>query len=196
MILSLEALTNFIDLISDGVSVSEASVAIGAAPHSKIAFKWISDSAAAMGDDPRPDPLSPWCIVRDETPQWFHEAYKQAVIAGRVARSIRRTPVRADLEARLRAKKLEQPKQPGYVPPRVMIGKPSDEPTDPVARDLPPPPKPRPSYALRAKPLDGAQRGEGPPQEGRFLMVADKPKSLQERRAGKPEITELGVRRW
>jgi hypothetical protein len=206
MILSPEALTNFIDLISDGVSVSEATIAIGGSPRSKIAFKWLADSEMAADFDAPPAVSEPWCIVRDGTPQWFHLAYRQAVIDGRNARSIRRTPIRAELEQRLRTKRGEQPKPPGYLPPRVMVGKPSDEPPGPrmivdhvtqapVILD-PPPPRPRPSYAYRAPPLDGVQRESGPPQEGRFVMTADRPKSQRERQAGTVEITDQGIRRW
>ena len=200
MILSPEALTNFIDLIADGVSVGEATIAIGGSPRSKIAFKWLADSEMAAEFDARPAVTEAWCIVRDGTPQWFHIAYREAVAAGRNARSIRRGPIRAELEQRLRAKRIEPPKPPGYLPPRVQVFKPSDEPANSFTPDLPapppPPPRPRPSYAYRAPPLDGVQREGGPPQEGRFRMSGDRPKSLQERRAGTIEITDTGVRRW
>ena len=195
MIRSPESLALFIDLIADGVSVSEATTAIGGSPHSKIAFLWIkeSESEEATNFDAAPAVSDPYCVMRDGTPRWLHHAYAEAVIAGRVARSIRRTPIRADLEVKLRAKRIEPPKQPGYVPPRVMVGKPSDEPADPVTRDLPPPP----SYAYKKAPaLDGVQREGGPPQEGRFSMVADRPKSKAQRRAGTVELTDEGVKQW
>jgi hypothetical protein len=197
-ILCADTLLNLIDLIADGVTVTEASRAVGCSPKSKVVFKWLSDSESAGEFGARPDAASPWCITRGERdPEFFHILYREAVIAGRVARSIRRTPIRAELEAKLRAKRMEPPKQPGYVPPRVQVFKPSDEPTNPVTRDLPAPPPPRPSYAYKKAPaLDGVQRESGPPLDGRFSVVSDRPKSLQERRAGKVEITDLGVRRW
>ena len=180
MIRSPESLALFIDLIADGVSVSEATTAIGGSPHSKIAFLWIkeSESEEATNFDAAPAVSDPYCVMRDGTPRWLHHAYA--------------------LEVKLRAKRIEPPKQPGYVPPRVMVGKPSDEPADPVTRDLPPPPPPaRPSYAYKKAPaLDGVQREGGPPQEGRFSMVADRPKSKAQRRAGTVELTDEGVKQW
>jgi hypothetical protein len=197
MIRSAESLSLFIDLISDGVSVSEATTAIGGSPHSKIAFLWLkeSESEEAANFEAPPDVSSSYCIMRDGTPRWLHHAYAEAVIAGRVARTIRRTPIRADLEAKLRAKRMGPPKQPGYLPPRVQVFKPSDEPANPVTRDLPaPPPRPRPSYAYKSRPLDASNTEL--PQEGRFLMTGDRPKTKGERRAGTVEITDLGIRRW
>ncbi len=196
-----ESLSLFIDLVSDGVSLNEASIAIGAAPGSKIAFLWLQESrrAEAYNFEAPPAESEPYCVVQNETPQWFHAAYRDAVIAGRVARSIRRTPLRSDLQAKLHAKRTEPPKSAGYLPPRVMVGKPSDEPANPVTRDLPappPPPRARPSYAYKSRPIDGIHGEQGPPLDGRFRMSGDRPKSLQERRAGTVEITDTGVRRW
>jgi len=193
---SPEALALFIDLISDGVSVSEATTAIGGSPKSKIVFLWLKESEQASDFETPPAVSEPWCIVRDGTPQWFHTAYHAAVIAGRVARSIRRTPIRADLEQRLRAKRIEPPKPAGYTPPRVQVFKPSDEPVNPVTRDLPAPLPPRPAYAYKKAPaLDGVQREGGPPQEGRFTMQTQRI-SEATRRAGTVEVTDQGIRRW
>jgi hypothetical protein len=192
-----ESLSLFLDLITDGVSASEASVAVGAAPGSKIAHLWIKESAEAHTDfDTPPDVSEPWCIVRDGTPQWFDIAYSDAVIAGRAARSIRRTSIRSDMEQRLRAKRAEPPKPPSYVAPRVQVGKPSDEPAERFTVDTPAPAPPaaRPSYAFKSKPLDASNRE--PPQEGRFTVVSSRPLSLQQRRAGTTEWTDQGIKKW
>jgi len=199
MILSPEALTNFIDLIADGASVSEASTAIGCSPKSKIAFLWLKSSEEAADFDAPPAESEPWCIVRDGTPQWFHLAYREAVTAGRVARSIRRTPIRAELTARLKAKRVGQTAtvEPSlteqHAPPRMVIERVT---AAPVILDPPPPaPRPRPCYAYRAPPLDTVN-ANGPPQEGRFSMTADRPRSKAERRAGTIELTDAGIKQW
>jgi hypothetical protein len=193
-ILCRETLLNVLDLIADGVTVVETTAAIGAAPGSKIIFAWIADSEAAGEFDPPPSPESKWCVDWRGSLDWFHWHYKTAQADGRVARTIRRTPIRAELENRLRTKRGEEPKPPGYSPPRVQVFKPSDEPANPVTRDLPAPPPPRPSYAYKSRPLDASN--VEPPQEGRFSVVADRPKTKGERRAGTVEITDLGIRRW
>jgi len=194
-----ESLSLFIDLISDGVSVSEATTAIGGSPKSKIVFLWLKESEQASDFETPPAVSEPWCIVRDGIPQWFHVAYREAVAAGRVARSIRRTPIRAELTARLKAKRagqvatVEPSLTEQHAPPRMVI---DHYVSAPVVEPPPPAPRPRPSYAYRAPRIEGVHGENGPPQEGRFSMTADRPKSKAERRAGTIEFSDAGIKQW
>lgn len=210
-ILNPQTLVNFLDLIADGAFVSEASAAIGCAPKSKTVFGWLKNSETAGEFDPPPDAASPWCVTWRDKPDWLHVHYRTAVADGRAVRAMR-SPIRADLEDRLAARAnlpvrpssslradLEErlaAKREGRAivqpPPVPRIAMP------PTALDAPPSPPPkvvraRPSYAFRAPALD-TTNASGPPSEGRFSVVADRPKSKRELQSGLPEVTDLGVR--
>jgi hypothetical protein len=208
-----ETLVNVLDLIAEGATVVETTAAIGGAPKSKIIFAWLNDSEAASEFGSPPDPESKWCIEWGERPlDWFHILYRQAVADGRKARASRKVPIRADLEARLAVKRATVSNAPVYsdIPIRADLEErlaakrasaaPSPPPNPNMVRvspqSHPTAPAPTvPSYAFKRAPrLDGEDRPQGPPQTGRFLMTADRPKSLQERQAGLPEITEQGIR--
>jgi hypothetical protein len=187
---------NFLDLIADGASTVEASSAIGCAPKSKIVFSWLNDSDAASEFGSVPDPSSPWCVMWNENLGWFHEHYRTAKEHGRETRALRVPPIRADLEEKLADLKTRRAAEGKAINTRtimtpVML---PDPPAPPQSHPSAPPP--RPSYAfVRAPRLDGEDREQGPPQTGRFVM-ATKSYSLDERRGGKPEITETGIRYW
>ena len=104
-ILSPESLTAVLDLISSGASTVEATAAIGAAPKSKIVFSWLADSADAGEFDASPDPESPWAFEWNGKLDWFHLHYRDAQEQGRLTRSLRTTPMRAELEERLATKR-------------------------------------------------------------------------------------------
>jgi len=220
-ILSPQTLLNFIDLVADGISISEATIAIGGSPKSKIVFVWLKASEEAAAFETPAAVTEPWCVTRDGTPQWFHIAYREAVASKRAAPRPKRaakpsamradletrltdrragitTPpdpsaMRADLETRLAAKRAGQPPavEPSMaeqqLPPRMIVDHVRQE---PVSLD-PPPPKVRPSYAYRSKPLDAANTE--PPAEGRFVMQTQH-YTKRQLQSGKPEITELGVK--
>ena len=198
-ILSPEVLSTVLDLVEAGASVVETTAAIGCAPKSKIIFTWLKASADAGEFGALPDAASPWCIVRDENPpEWFHVLFAKAKADGRVTRSIRVTqrvtPMRADLEARLAAKRGERAPAPvaQHVPPRMIVERVSSA---PVMVESPPAPRP-PTYVRSAPSIEGHHGENGPPSEGRFRISADRPKSYNERRAGTIEITDEGIRQW
>lgn len=198
-ILSPQILETVIDLIESGANLTMTTAAIGAkSKNSKVIFGWIKKSEAAGEFDARPDPLSPWCIMRGELPpEWFHTLYHAAIANARATRAVRVPPIRAELQARLDARRAGRAanvapsvaeQQAG---PRLVI----DHYTSaPVALNPPPPPKPRPSNVTPR--IDGVHGDQGPPLEGRFSMSADRPKSKAERRAGTIEITDTGIRQW
>jgi hypothetical protein len=198
-ILSPDTLVNVLDLIADGTTVAEATTAIGGAPKSKIIFAWLADSEAAGEFDPPPDPESKWCITWRGKLEWFHLHYRDAVIDGKEIRRVRRSPLRAELEARLALKRAAPP------PPRPAAPVVSREPTPAlqpnaydqhgyVAEEDRPASPPRPSYAYRRPPpLDAVNTRQGPPEEGRF-SISRHVVSRAERKAGTPEITEFGIR--
>jgi hypothetical protein len=178
---------NVLDLISDGATVVETTTAIGGAPKSKIIFSWLNDSAAAGEFDARPTPESPWCIDWRGSLDWFHLHYRTAVIDGKEIRRVRKSPLRAELEQRLAAKRAAPPVIPVEAPtptPRMVA--------PPSVYDAPAPP-PRPAYAYRRPPPLDTTNGQGPPSEGRFVVATHR-YSLDERRGGKPEVTEQGIR--
>lgn len=201
-ILCADSLVNVLDLIADGATVAEATTAIGGAPKSKIIFAWLADSQAAGEFDPPPDPESKWCITWRDKIEWFHIAYREAVADGREIRKVRRSPLRAELEARLAAKRVQpkpavvsrEPWPPvydatGYVKPAPVYDHVRQEPIN-----LDPPAPPRPSYAYRRPPpLDAVNTRQGPPEEGRF-SISRHVVSRAERKAGKPEVTEQGIK--
>ena len=187
-LLCAESLVNVLDLIADGASVVETTAAIGGAPKSKIIFVWLADSADAGEFDARPDPESKWCVTWHDKPEWFHIAYREAQAEGRELRSKRKTPLRAELEELLARKRKASENIAPAPPPRP----PRDDVRTPVMVDKPTPP--RPSYAYRrAAPLDATNTRNGPPEEGRFT-VATHSYSRAERQAGKPSITDEGIR--
>jgi hypothetical protein len=198
-LLSKDTLSNFLDLIADGASTVEATAGIGAAPGSKIAFKWISDSEAAGEFGPPPAAASPWCVTWRDKLDWFHIHYETARANGRAVRAMRMPPIRRELEERWRAKCEGRPPlvEPSVIeqrlPPEMIIERTRIE---PVALDPPAPPKPRPSYALRRAPPLDTTNANGPPGEGRFLVAADRPKSHAQRRVGTVELTDEGVKQW
>jgi len=193
-ILCPEALTNLLDLIEDGASVVEASAAIGCAPKSKIVFAWLKASEEA--GEFEPPPVAPWAVMRGDKSEWFHIAYRAAVANGRANRAMRSPAIRRELEERVEARRagrapaVEPSMAEQQAPPAMII---EHARRDAVVLD-PKPPAPRPSYAYRAPPLDAVHGENGPPLEGRFSMVRDRPKSQRERQAGLPEITDLGVK--
>jgi len=186
---------NALDLIADGATVVEATTAIGGASKSKIIFAWLKDSEAAGDFESPPDAASPWCITWRDNLNWFHLHYAEAGINGKEIRRVRRSPLRAELENRLAVKRA-QPKQAAVAVARETI--PVHAP-DPPPLDYPPKydaggyVAPRPSYAFRSRPLDATNTPDGPPPEGRFT-VATQSYSLAERRAGKPEVTDEGIK--
>ena len=194
-ILSADTLLNVLDLIADGATVVETTTAIGGAPKSKIIFAWLADSEAAGEFDPPPDPDSQWCLEWSGSLDWFHVHYRTAVADGKNMRAIRKSPIRADLEARLAAKRASAkpaPKENTPQPPRMVVDHVRQP---PVIETQPPAPPPRPAYAYRrAPPIDGTQGLNGPPLEGRFSVAAYRPKSKRERQSGLPEVTEQGIR--
>jgi hypothetical protein len=193
-ILCAESLVNALDLIADGATVVEATTAIGGAPKSKIIFAWLKDSEAAGDFESPPDASSPWCVTWRDNLNWFHAHYADAVIDGKKIRRIRRSPLRAELENRLAVKRA-QPK-----PAAVAVARE----TTPVHAPDPPevyPPTydasgyvaPRPAYAYRrAPPLDAVNTRDGPAEGG--FRISRHVVSLAERRAGKPEVTEQGIK--
>jgi len=197
-ILSPDTLVNVLDLIADGCTVAEATTAIGGASKSKIIFAWLADSETAGEFDPPPDPESKWCITWRDKLEWFHLHYRDAMIDGKEIRRVRRSPLRAKLETRLALKRAAPPPRPAA--PVV-----SREPTPALPPDAydqhgyvaegdRPAPRPRPSYAYRrAPPLDAVNNQNGPPTEGRF-SVSRHVVSRAERRAGKPEVTDQGIK--
>jgi hypothetical protein len=211
-ILSTESLINFLDLIADGASVVEATTAIGGAPKSKIAFAWIADSEAASEFGSPPDPASKWTLEWNGSVDWFDMHYRTAREDGRVVRTIRKSPIRADLEKRLAVKRATVSNAPVYsdIPIRadleerlaakragaapVMVAPPP--PPNPNVVRVPPNPIPRPSYAFkRAAPIDGAQGEFGPPTLGRFT-VATKRYSQAERLAGTVSVSDEGLKQY
>jgi hypothetical protein len=202
-ILSPQVLTNVLDLIEAGASVVETTAAIGAAPKSKVIFGWLKASEHAGEFGARPDASSPWCITWGERPlEFFHLLYREAVEDGRVTRTIMRapTPIRADLEARLAAKRagrvanVEPSMVEQQAPPRVIVEHVTSAPV------VEPPPRPRPSPAARdprqAPRIEGTHGEYGPPSEGRFSMTRDRIKSQRERLAGTIEFSDAGIKRW
>lgn len=193
-LLCAESLLNVLDLIADGATVVEATTAIGGAPKSKIIFAWLANSEAAGEFDPPPDPESTWCITWRDKLEWFHLHYRTAAADGKEVRKARRSPLRAELEARLAAKRV-QPKPAAAVVTRETIPVHAPDPPEvyPPTYDASGYVAPRPSYAYRSKPLDAVNTSNGPPDEGRFT-VATQRYSLAERRAGKPEVTDAGIK--
>jgi hypothetical protein len=110
---------------------------------------------------------------------------------------MRTPPIRRELEERVAAKRhgraamVEPSMAERHAPPRMIV-----EHVTQAAVIEPPPPRVRPAYAYKAPPLDGVQRESGPPQEGRFSMTADRPKSQRERQAGTIEFSDEGIRQW
>ena len=199
-ILCKDTLLNFLDLIGDGASVGEASSAVGAAPKSKIVFKWIADSEAAGEFGAIPDTASPWCLEWKGSLDWLHVHYEVARANGRANRAMRSPPIRQELEERLEARRANRVPAVApsaaeeHVPPEVIVEHARARAA--ILDPSPPPPPPiRPSYAFRAAPALDRANAEAP-MEGRFTMAADRPKSKAERRAGTVEVTDLGIRRW
>jgi hypothetical protein len=194
-LLCAESLVNVLDLIADGASVVETTAAIGASPKSKIIFTLLADSADAGEFDARPDPESKWCVTWHDKPEWFHLHYRDAQEQGRELRSKRKTPLRTELEELLARKRQASenialatpPAPPHYTPPLVV----DHVKVDPVMVDKPA--SPRPSYAYRRPPPLDTVNGNGPPEEGRFT-VATHSYSRAERQAGKPSITDEGIK--
>jgi hypothetical protein len=197
-VLSSETLLNFLDLVAGGASTADASMAVGYSPGSKSIYGYLKKSEDAGEFDARPDPLSPWSIEWNGKLDWLHIHYRQAVADGRGNRAVRLPPIRLEMEERIAAKRenriavvaptmIEQ-----RMPPESMIEIARARFTPPSPS--PAPPRERPSYAFRSKPLDAVD--VEPPSEGRFLMTADRPKTVAERRANTVEITDLGIRRW
>jgi hypothetical protein len=198
-ILSPESLTAILDVISSGASTVEASAAIGAAPKSKIVFSWLADSADSGEFDASPDPESTWAFEWNGKLDWFHLHYRDAQEQGRVTRSLRTTPMRAELEQRLAAKrqaKISRTSEniPPAPPPHYTLPLVVDHAkVDPVMVEKPRPPT-RPSYAFRrAPPLDVVNDQNGPPSEGRFTMATQRI-SKAERQAGLPSVTDEGIK--
>jgi hypothetical protein len=185
-ILSPQTLLNVLDLMADGCTVVETTTAIGGAPKSKIIFAWLADSESAGEFDPPPSESSPWCITWRDKLEWFHLHYRVAVADGKEVRKARKSPLRAELEQRLAAKRAAPPAKVSHMPPTPtprMVAPPS-------VYDAPAPP-PRPAYAYR-RPLDAVNTNHGPPEEGRFTVATHR-YSLDERRGGKPEVTDAGI---
>jgi hypothetical protein len=180
-ILSADTLLNVLDLIADGASVVETTAAIGGSRKSKIIFKWLKDSEAAADEFEG----EAWLVTWRDSEDFFHNHYRNAVIDGRELRAHRRTPLRAELEQRLAAKRAPAPAAPP-VYDRVVQA--------PI--DLDPPTKPaRPAYAYRRPPpLDAVNNPHGPPEGG--FRVSRHVVSRAEARAGTVEVTDQGVRRW
>jgi hypothetical protein len=194
-ILSADTLLNVLDLIADGATVVETTTAIGGAPKSKIIFAWLADSEAAGEFDPPPDPESKWCITWRDKLEWFHLHYRTAVTDGREIRKVRKSPIRADLEARLAAKRSTMP-SPENTSPLTPTPHARMAPTVYDVPAPPPPAPPRPAYAYRrAPPLDTVNTRNGPPSEGRFTMATQR-YSKEQRRAGTIELTETGIKQW
>jgi len=191
-ILCAESLVDALDLIADGATVVEATTAIGGASKSKIIFAWLKDSEAAGDFESPPDAASPWCITWRENLNWFHLHYAEAVIDGKEIRRVRRTPMRAELENRLAAKRA-QPKPAAIAAARVHAPDPPE--VYPPTYDAGGYVAPRPSYAYRSKPLDAVNTSNGPPEEGRFTVATHR-YSKAERQAGTAAITDDGVRRY
>jgi hypothetical protein len=195
-ILSPQTLRNVIELVEAGASTVETTAAIGCAPKSKIIFTWLKASADAGEFDARPVASSPWCIMHGDKLEFFHVLFEEAKTAGRFARSIRKPPIRRELEERLDAKRagrvpmVEPSMAEQQAPPKMIIEHVTQA---PVILD-PPPPKPRPSYA-RAPAIEGVHGENGPPLEGRFTMQTQRI-SKAARRAGTYELTEQGVKKW
>lgn len=192
-LLSPQTLLNVLDLIADGCTVVEATAAIGGAPKSKIIFAWLKDSEEAGEFDPPPSESEPWCIVWRDKLEFFHLHYRDAVIDGKEIRKHRRSPLRAELEQRLAAKRAPAPAQlgePAGIDPAMKV----DHVTQaPVILDTPKPD--RPAYAYRRPPpLDAVNNPHGPPEGG--FRVSRHVVSQSERRAGTVEITDTGIRRW
>jgi len=198
-ILCAESLVNALDLIADGATVVEATTAIGGAHKSKIIFTWLKDSEAAGDFESPPDAASPYCVTWRENLNWFHAHYRDAVIDGKEIRRVRRSPLRAELETRLALKRAAPPPPPRPAAPAVSRERTPALPPDAydqhgyvAEKDRPAPP--RPSYAYRrAVPLDATNTRDGPPPEGRFTVSTQR-YSLAERRAGKPELTDQGIK--
>ncbi len=184
-LLCTETLVSVLNLIADGASVVETTAAIGGSPKSKIIFKWIKDSEAAA------DALEgeAWLVTWRDTEDFFHNHYRNAVIDGKEIRAHRRTPLRAELEQRLAAKRapalsLTEKEPPVY--DRVVQA--------PI--DLDPPKPDRPAYAYRRPPrINVEDKPHGPPEEGRF-SVSRHVVSRAEARAGTVEVTDRGIRKW
>ncbi len=183
-ILSPDALLNVLDLISDGSSVNEATIAIGGSPKSKIVFAWLKDSEAAADEFEG----EAWLVTWRDTEKFFHDHYADAQIDGRELRAHRRTPLREELEQRLAAKRAPAPARETIpvVYDRVVQA--------PI--DLDPAPKPdRPAYAYRRPPpLDAVNNPHGPPEGG--FRVSRHVVSRAEARAGTIELTDQGIRKW
>lgn len=201
-ILSPQILLHVIELAEAGASIAETTTAIGASKNSKIIFKWIADSAEAGEFGARPDPNSPWCITRGDRCEWFHILLQEARATARAERAATIPPIRADLEARLRAKRSERPADARptpteqQLPARTIVELAIERTALADVQPPPPPPKTIPPYAYRSgKPLDTVN-ADGPPFDGRFTVAADRPKSQEQRRRVGVEITDLGVRRW
>jgi hypothetical protein len=194
-ILSAETLTNALDLIEASATVVETTAALGCAPKSKIIFAWLKASEAAGEFDPPPSPESPWCITWRDKLEFFHLHYREAVANGRANRAVGSPPIRAELEERLAAKRagraaaVEPSMVEQQLPPRLIV----EHVTAPAVLLDPPAPPPRPSYAYKPPPIDGTHPEQGPPQEGRFVVATHR-YSKAERQAGKPQVTERGLR--
>jgi hypothetical protein len=186
---------NVLDLIADGCTVVEATAAIGGAPKSKIIFAWLKDSEEAGEFDPPPSESDPWCIVWRDKLEFFHLHYRDAVIDGKEIRKHRRSPLRAELEQRLAAKRAPAPAQlrePVGIDPAMKVDHVAQAPV--VILDTPKPE--RPAYAYRRPPrINVEDKPQGPPEEGRF-SVSRHVVSRTEARAGTIELTDQGIRKW
>ena len=102
--------------------------------------------------------------------------------------------MRAELENRLAVKRA-QPKPAAVAVARETIPVHAPDPPEvyPPTYDQRGYVRPRPSYAYRSKPLDAVNTHNGPPEEGRFTVSTQR-YSLAERRAGKPEVTDQGIK--
>lgn len=196
-ILSPQTLLNVLDLVAEGATLVETTTAIGGAPKSKIIFSWLNDSADAGEFDATPSPESPWCVMWRDRLEWFHIAYQQAALSGKEARAARKSPMRAELEQLLEAKRRATPPKSQNTPPvfnqaGIVLDPPPLVSREP-AQSSAPAPCTRPAYAYR-KPLDTVN-GQGPPMEGRFT-VSTHSYSLAERRGGTVSVTDDGIKRW
>lgn len=202
-ILSPQTLLHILDLKEAGATTVETTAAIGAAPKSKIIFTWLRASEAAAEFDPPPDPSSPWCLTWGDKLDFFHLHFLAAKEGGRITRSIRVPPIRREVVERLAAKRAVEPSPSplrAELEERLAAKRAGQvanvEPS--ITEQQLPPEKIIERFrvsAVKARPLDTVN-ANGPPEAGRFLMVADKPKTKEQRRAGTVEITDFGVRRW
>ncbi len=202
-VLSPQTLSNLLSLIESGESVSDASRGIGLAPGSKSVFGWLSDAEREQTDtfDVVPDPKSKWCIEWNGKLDWLHFHYAKARVDGRANRAMHSPPIRLELEERVAARlehripivepsPIEQHLSPEALIERVRARA--------VVEPPPPaPPRARPSYAIKRAPPLETTNANGPPEEGRFSMCSDRPKSKNERRAGTVEfVPGEGIKQW